>query len=207
MRKGDEVVSSGSVSLNKVSIEDLLNRKNSPSKARSSSKNISSGGGGGNASAYVSLNAYANGTRNSKGKIFIKDEKGQEAEFDKLQNGKYAIANEGSQVFTKKQTDRLYELANSVNAEDGTMVFNKISYDAMQDMFSKARVPEPVIDKKMSVPVYIDNRLIVNGDVNDLKNLQNQMQNIADRSSVKTADKKISEFVEKMYDGYKYGRY
>lgn len=146
------------------------------------------------------LKKYASGTRNSKGNLIITDEKGYEMKLPKLQNGQYTLANEGSQVFTKEQTDRLYELANMDTK-------NLIPFaDDLFKIWGKARIQEPMVDKKVSAPVTIDNRVIFNGDVNDLKHLEGQMQRIADKSSVKATEQGINKFVNKLHDGLTYGR-
>ena len=80
------------------------------------------------------------------------------------------------------------------------------SIDSIEALWGNARMKMPTIDRRMSAPVYIDNRLTVNGDVNELKHLQEQMQKIADKSAIKATDRGINKFVDKMCDGIIYGR-
>ena len=50
---------------------------------------------------------------------------------------------------------------------------------------------------------HYDSMLTINGDVNDLKNLKAQMQEIADRSSIKIADQRIERSWRKFGEGLK----
>lgn len=56
-------------------------------------------------------NQYAKGTLSSKGGLSVVDEEGSELILSQPQKGRYANLNEGSVVFTKDQTENLWELS------------------------------------------------------------------------------------------------
>ena len=95
----------------------------------------------------------------------------------KLSSGKYTIANEGTQVFTKEQTDNLYELSKeeprknyvkiepeeyieslrkshgngmSVNAMDfAALAVSPTTVNAMEKVIRDAKIAESIIDKSV----------------------------------------------------------
>ena len=60
---------------------------------------------------YGTIKHYATGTRDAVGGVSVTQEDGLEAIFGKLQRGEYTMMPQGSQVFTKKQTDNLYDFS------------------------------------------------------------------------------------------------
>lgn len=142
------------------------------------------------------LKKYASGTRNSKGNLIITDEKGYEMKLPKLQNGQYTLANEGSQVFTKEQTDRLYELANMDTKN--LIPFDGLTAEAMQKLWRSAYVSAPVLDQRLDSnrPVQIGNLINVQGSI-DSSNIK-QMEAIANKA--------VNNLVNKLHDGLTYGR-
>lgn len=142
------------------------------------------------------LKKYASGTRNSKGNLIITDEKGYEMKLPKLQNGQYTLANEGSQVFTKEQTDRLYELANMDTKN--LIPFDELTAEAMQKLWRSAYVSAPVLDQRLDSnrPVQIGNLINVQGSI-DSSNIK-QMEAIANKA--------VNNLVNKLHDGLTYGR-
>lgn len=63
------------------------------------------------ATIYGTIKHYAKGTRNSNGGLSVTQEDGFEAIFGKLQNGEYTMMPEGSQVFSNKMTDNLFNFS------------------------------------------------------------------------------------------------
>lgn len=63
------------------------------------------------ATIYGTIKHYAKGTRNSNGGLSVTQEDGFEAIFGKLQSGEYTIMPEGSQVFSNKMTDNLFNFS------------------------------------------------------------------------------------------------
>lgn len=139
---------------------------------------------------------YASGTRNSKGNLIITDEKGYEMKLPKLQNGQYTLANEGSQVFTKEQTDRLYELANMDTKN--LIPFDELTAEAMQKLWRSAYVSAPVLNQRLNSnkPVQVGNLINVQGSI-DSSNIK-QMETIANKA--------VNNLVNKLHDGLTYGR-
>lgn len=145
------------------------------------------------------VHVYASGTRNAKGQIRVINEEGQELTLPKLKSGNYAIGNDGDQILTKEQTDNMFGWSN-IDPEE---VF---SAGSIERLWGKMVMEMPMAEKKAAPSVYIDNRLTVNGDVNELKHLQEQMQKIAEKTAVQATDRGINKFVDKMCDGIMYGR-
>lgn len=145
--------------------------------------------------SHTRIEKYASGTRNSKGGIIITDEKGDELKLPKLSDGQYTIANEGTQIFSKEQTDRLYELANTDMSK--WIPFKSLTFEDMQKMWGNVKVPEAAIDKRMnnaSNTLQIQNLVNVQGNVNDMniKQFEKIAQGAADR-----AIKKLSEGIRR----------
>lgn len=63
------------------------------------------------ATIYGTIKHYAKGTRNSNGGLSVTQEDGFEAIFGKLQSGEYTMMTEGSQVFSNKMTDNLFNFS------------------------------------------------------------------------------------------------
>lgn len=141
--------------------------------------------GNGNVIGYDTLNnaksnwnavpKYASGTRNSKGNIIITDEKGYELKLPKLNNGQYTIANEGSQILTKVQTDNIFDWS-KINPNDLIQVYNPLSN-------MNFKIPEIVNRQQPSVQIHYDNLVQVQGDVNN-SNIR-QMEQIVDNAITK----------------------
>ena len=121
---------------------------------------------------------YASGTRNAKGGIAVTDEEGYEYKLAKLNNGKYTPLSEGSQVFTKEQTDKLYELSKS-NISSITPI--------------KTGIPGSVKPSNSST-IQVGNLINVEGSI-DSTNIK-QMESIANKA--------VDRLVDKMNAGIKY---
>lgn len=63
------------------------------------------------ATIYGTIKHYAKGTRNSNGGLSVTQEDGFEAIFGKLKSGEYTMMPEGSQVFSNKMTDNLFNFS------------------------------------------------------------------------------------------------
>lgn len=63
------------------------------------------------ATIYGTIKHYAKGTRNSNGGLSVTQEDGFEAIYGKLQSGEYTMMPEGSQVFSNKMTDNLFNFS------------------------------------------------------------------------------------------------
>lgn len=169
--------------INKI-LEDKKDRVNN---LRVPSKNNHKGGGSSTVTTtYAHLNAYADGTRNAKGGIIVKDEEGIELELMKLRNGKFGIASDGSQIFTKEQTDNLYEMSKKSP--------EKLTSDITLDMWRRSNVPEPVIDKRVdnNTSIQVGSLITVHGSI-DSSNVK-QMQKIADQA-VEKFERRINECI------------
>lgn len=59
------------------------------------------------------IKRYATGAKNTSNALSITDEKGYEAKFPKLSNGRYTLLPEKSQVFTKAMTDALWNFSSN----------------------------------------------------------------------------------------------
>lgn len=134
----------------------------------------------------VKVQAYANGTRNAEDEIRIVDEKGKELILTRLTSGRYDMGNKGDQIFTKEQTDRLYELANT---DGGKLIpLKEMNASMMQQMLKNTKMLEPVINKKAtpSVNVHYDSLLTFTGDVNDTNHFSKQVAKIAEQQITKS---------------------
>lgn len=181
---------SASESIKKVESE---NSKNSAAN----NTNKFSGGGGGSlrAEAYTALQ-YAKGTRSSKGNIIVTDEKGYEIKLPKLSSGNYMIANEGTQVFTKEQTDNLFEW--SKFAPNPSLMNKRIPDAQMAELRRITKMPDIVSSQgiKNSTPVTIGSLINVHGNI-DKSNVK-QMESIANQA--------VDRLVKQLNDGVKYGK-
>ena len=153
-------------------------------------------GGGSSNLSYKALH-YAGGTRSSKGNIIITDEEGTEMKLPKLSSGQYTIANEGTQVLTKAQTDNLYDWA-AYNPEN-MIAASQLDMEKLSEIWRNANIQEPpVVDGKATYgsPVQIGNLISVQGNI-DNTNIK-QMESIANKA--------VNKLVNKLHDGIKYGR-
>ncbi|MBD5460710.1 MAG: hypothetical protein HDR26_07180 [Lachnospiraceae bacterium] len=176
----------------KAAIDSLLG-------STSNSNNVLTGGGGSssglieipNNRVNINLMAYAGGTRSTRGNLFIKDENGYELLLNKLSNGRYAVANEGSQVFTKEQTDHLYEQSKLDPA-----LWPR--FNTAEELWKNAGIMKPMVNRTVnnSTPVQIGNLVNVEGNVgsSDIR----QMEVIADKA--------VNKLVNRLHDGITYGR-
>lgn len=183
------------------SAEEMLKNKKSHT-GRTPSGGSSKGVGGGTKLTFASLKSYAKGTRRSEGEVIITGEEGPEAVLPKLKNGQYTVTSEGSQVFTKEQTDMLFRLANG-DYEGGMFRFAPMSQQDMMEMCRKASVPEPVVDKRMSAPVnnYFDSMFRIEGDVVDADRITSRMEKAAKRIS----HNEVVDFIKDLGNSAKYG--
>ena len=118
---------------------------------------------------------YASGTRNSKGSVIITDENGYELKLPKLDSGNYTIANEGSQVLTKAQTDNIFDWS---KINPSLFKFN------VPDLNLDASLPR--MERRNSQPVYIENKTIFTGAVNNADNFAKEIAKIADKQITKS---------------------
>lgn len=119
----------------------------------------------------VSVSAYASGTRNTKGNIIITDEEGYELKLPKLNSGNYTIANEGSQILTKTQTDNIFDWSK----------FNPV------DIMPKFKpIDLPKMSGRNNNPIQIHNSITFTGAVNDANNFEKQIAKIADTQITKS---------------------
>ena len=114
----------------------------------------------------------------------------------KLSSGQYTIANEGTQVLTKKQTDNLYDWA--AYSPEKLMSARQFDMETLSEIWRNANIQEPVIDSKTTYgsPVQIGNLISVQGSI-DNTNIK-QMESIANKA--------VNKLVNKLHDGIKYGR-
>lgn len=125
---------------------------------------------------------HAKGTRSAKAGLAITDEEGLEAKFKKLSNGKFSLLGEGDQIFTKAQTDSLFEWSKF----DPSDLF-KNAY------ISSAQMPKPA-GKQTSVEVKVDT--LMNVEKVDSTNIR-QMQDIANNA--------VDRFAAKIDKQFRYG--
>lgn len=137
-------------------------------------------------SKFHSISAYASGTRSSNGSLIVTDEDGHELKLPKLSNGNYTIANEGTQILTKQQTDNIFEWA-KLNPNNQRV-----------DLWRLARLPEVVSNGviKNSTPVTIGNLINVHGNI-DSSNIK-QMESIAHKA--------VDNLVKQLNDGAKHNK-
>ncbi len=150
---------------------------------------------------------YAKGVhRLGNDELALTQEKGDELILSPDRNAMLTPLKKGDTVLTSEQTDNIYKLS-KVNPDNFITLeqFEAMNSDSMQRLWANARMPEPVVDKRMNAPVYnyYESMLTINGDVNDLKNLKAQMQEIADRSSIKIADQRIDKSWREFGEGLK----
>lgn len=146
-----------------------------------------------NVASHTTLEKYASGTRSSKGEFFISDEDGYEMKLPKLASGQYTIANEGTQILTKAQTDNIFEWA-KFNPED----FVPINMTDYMDNLRASTMPNilPNNVNNSSVNVHYDSLITVQGSLNSTD--VTQMEAIANKA--------VDRMVDKINDGIAYGR-
>ena len=88
-----------------------ISRLNNDSNKKAPNETKKIQGGGEIKQAFVQIPHYAGGTRSSKGTLIVTDEEGYELKLPRLDSGQYTIANEGTQVLTREQTDNVFEWA------------------------------------------------------------------------------------------------
>ena len=152
------------------------------------------------------VGGYAKGVhRLDKDEVAWTQEEGEELVLSPDRNAMLTPLKKGDTVLTAEQTDNLYELS-KMEPDDFISLeqFEAMNGNDMQRMWANARMTEPVVDKRVNAPIcnYYDSMLTINGDVNDLKHLNEQMERIAakisDKSSVKAADKAIQRLAQGM---------
>lgn len=119
---------------------------------------------------HAKIEKYASGTRNSKGSVIITDENGYELKLPKLSSGNYTIANEGSQILTKAQTDNIFDWAK----------FNPVDF---MPSFKPIDLPK---NSNIHKPIQIHNTITFTGAVNDANNFAKQIAQIADKQVTKS---------------------
>lgn len=121
------------------------------------------------------LKNYASGTRHSKGNLIITDENGYELKLPKLNNGNYTIANEGSQILTRAQTDNIFDWSKFKPADLIRFhVPNTLASLTLPDMQSRTAT---------SPTLNIENLVTVNGTIDDTN--INRMEKVAQNAVTK----------------------
>ena len=142
------------------------------------------------------VGGYANGVHNlDDDEVAWVSEKGNELIMSPSQNAILMSLKKGDTVLTKEQTDNMYEWSKRSPQEMYSME------DTMR-LWGHMLNPTPLTTeyKVNNNAVNIQSMLTVNGDVNDLKHLNEQMERIAtkisDKSSVKAANNMIRRLAE-----------
>lgn len=135
---------------------------------------------------HTTIERYVSGTRNSKGNIIITDEEGQELKLPKLSSGNYTIANEGTQILTKAQTDNIFEWSK-------LHPIDMIPWSVRSSMQNVVNNFPQVATRNVSQPITIENKVIFTGAVNDTNNFAKQIAQIADKQITKSWKEFTSE--------------
>ncbi len=143
------------------------------------------------------VGGYANGVHNlDDDEVAWVSEKGNELIMSPSQNAILMSLKKGDTVLTKEQTDNMYEWSKRSPQEMYSME------DTMR-LWGHMLNPTPLTTEYKvndNHSVNIQSMLTVNGDVNDLKHLNEQMERIAtkisDKSSVKAANNMIRRLAE-----------
>lgn len=142
------------------------------------------------------VGGYANGVHNlDDDEVAWVSEKGNELIMSPSQNAILMSLKKGDTVLIKEQTDNMYEWSKRSPQEMYSME------DTMR-LWGHMLNPTPLTTeyKVNNNAVNIQSMLTVNGDVNDLKHLNEQMERIAtkisDKSSVKAANNMIRRLAE-----------
>lgn len=151
-------------------------------------KRSGAGGGGGGRAAMHTM-AYAGGTRSSEGNIIVTDEDGYEIKLPKLSSGKYTIANEGTQIFTKEQTDNLFKWSKLDPAP--SLVNRRSTDEQMAELWRMTRMPEiiPNNGARNSQNIHYDSMFRIEGDVIDADRIIKRME----KAAIKIADQRIDK--------------
>lgn len=121
------------------------------------------------------LPKYISGTRHSKGNLIITDENGYELKLPKLNNGNYTIANEGSQILTRAQTDNIFDWSKFKPADLIRFhIPNPLIPLTLPDMQSRT-ISNPSLN--------IENLVTVNGNIDDTN--INRMEKVAQKAVTK----------------------
>lgn len=140
---------------------------------------------------HTTIERYASGTRNSKGNIIITDEEGQELKLPKLSSGNYTIANEGTQILTKAQTDNIFEWSK-------LHPIDMIPWSVRNSMQNVANNFPQVATRNVNNTPSLHLDKLIHIDKVDSTNIK-QMESIANKA--------CDRLVNKLYDGKVYGSY
>ena len=172
----------------------------------------------GKISHTTKLQGYAGGTRSSKGDIIVTDEEGYEMKLPRLDSGQYTIANEGTQVLTKEQTDNIYEWSkvdpeNLIPVDPARLLpiepqqflqFKQSVLSMTPNMFDNFDFPKSMVSNNVNNNVnntntinnHFDSMLTFNGAVIDADHITKQMKAISDNSADKAVEKSIRKLSE-----------
>ena len=158
-----------------------------------------------NVASHTRIEKYASGTRNSKGGLIVKDEKGYEMMLDNQGSGKYALANEGSQIFTKEETDNMSEWVKFDPDTFMELVGKKrqkmeLSSDELSAKLSEnIKVQPPVVEKRV-------NNNNVNLHLGSMINVQGNLDSVSVKQVEGMMSKGFDKFMRRINDGIIYGR-
>ena len=141
---------------------------------------------------------YAKGVhRLGNDELALTQEKGDELILSPDRNAMLTPLKRGDTVLTAEQTDNIYKLSkmnpdNFISLEQ----FEAMNSDSMQRLWANARMPEPVVDKRMNAPVnnYFDSMIHVDGDVNDGERIMKQIEKGTRKIVNQEIDKSWREF-------------
>lgn len=122
----------------------------------------------------ANLPEYATGTRYSVGGEIIKDENGYELTLSPTGGGRYAMAKEGSQIFTSDMTDALWNFSNNPA---------KFMMDKLESLSNSGISNISNISKTNNSPVKVEIPIIVHGTADEsiLNGLKAERKNILDK--------------------------
>ena len=167
--------------------------------------------------SHTRIEKYASGTRNSKGGLIIKDEDGYEMMLSNQGSGKYALANEGSQIFTKEETDNMDEWV-KFDPDTFMELMGKKQTGNMSDWSKKSPQEIYSMEDTMRLWGHMINPTPLTTEFNKVNNNNNPIQierlinvegNI-DSTNVKQmegiADKAVNKLMRRLNDGMIYGK-
>lgn len=128
-------------------------------------------------SKHLRITKRAKGVHDlDKDEIAWTQEAGRELIVSPSRNAILTPLSKGDTVLTKEQSDNMYEWSN-INP-DKLMTLKPLSEQAMYDMWVRARVKEPEVDRSVNAPVcnYYDSMIHVDGDVIDGERIMKQIE-------------------------------
>lgn len=142
---------------------------------------------------YGTIKHYATGTRDAVGGVSVTQEDGLEAIFGKLQRGEYTMMPQGSQVFTKKQTDNLYDFS-----ENPQKYISNIDFDPL-DLVEAAKnfTYAPYLANTERLAKNIANIETPKREFNITAPITNNIQGNTDDATLQKLEKKEKQMYEK----------